>query len=297
MRHDYSMALRDQMAALAYSNDKKVSFENTPLRRAYGFMERRALKSAETYYWSAEIIEAVVHSAGSLPQDTMISFDRFMPYRSLWFWFQREITIESVGRFRALLITYVPELQHGAGAVVVMAYSDRGGAGLELLVSNSILKQMTVGHLQNIAEDSAHKIAMADRQLLDGVDFGHPADANTLVFLSKLFLAGLFWTEQKVVAVDHEPSQKHVREHAIRSGIQQAEMIRVVHLRRAESEESHQTENSKDWTCQWFVRGHWRQQWYPSRGERSPLWIMPYVKGPEDKPLKAPAQTVFAVTR
>lgn len=36
---------------------------------------------------------------------------------------------------------------------------------------------------------------------------------------------------------------------------------------------------------QWIVRGHWRNQWYPSRGDHRPIWIAPHLAGPEDKPL------------
>lgn len=35
----------------------------------------------------------------------------------------------------------------------------------------------------------------------------------------------------------------------------------------------------------WIVRGHWRQQWYPSRQVHRPVWIAPHVKGPGDAPL------------
>jgi hypothetical protein len=34
-----------------------------------------------------------------------------------------------------------------------------------------------------------------------------------------------------------------------------------------------------------IVRGHWRQQWYPSRGDHRPLWIDPHIRGPEGAPL------------
>jgi hypothetical protein len=32
----------------------------------------------------------------------------------------------------------------------------------------------------------------------------------------------------------------------------------------------------------WVVRGHWRQQWYSSRGERHPLWIKAHEAGAEE---------------
>ncbi|MSS45275.1 hypothetical protein FYJ43_04285 [Cutibacterium sp. WCA-380-WT-3A] len=35
------------------------------------------------------------------------------------------------------------------------------------------------------------------------------------------------------------------------------------------------------------VRGHWRQQWYPSSGEHRPRWIHSYLKGPDGAPVKA----------
>lgn len=61
--------------------------------------------------------------------------------------------------------------------------------------------------------------------------------------------------------------------------------------------ESAAEREAPEWSCQWMVRGHWRQQYYPSRGINQPKWIAPYVKGPEDKPLKPPRATVFAVVR
>ena len=35
------------------------------------------------------------------------------------------------------------------------------------------------------------------------------------------------------------------------------------------------------------VRGHWRQQWYPSTESHRPRWIASYLKGPEGAPIKA----------
>jgi len=52
-----------------------------------------------------------------------------------------------------------------------------------------------------------------------------------------------------------------------------------------------------DWSCRWLVRGHWREQWFPSVGRHRPIFILPYEKGPEDRPLKMPGATIFAVRR
>lgn len=74
--------------------------------------------------------------------------------------------------------------------------------------------------------------------------------------------------------------------------------IRMVALRRRHLEYSGITPSPDqvDWSCRWVVSGHWRQQWYPSTQENRPIFISPYVKGPDDKPLKTDtAEKVFVV--
>lgn len=39
-------------------------------------------------------------------------------------------------------------------------------------------------------------------------------------------------------------------------------------------------------TYQFVVRGHWRNQWYPSLKDHRQVWIAPYVKGPEGTELR-----------
>ena len=75
-------------------------------------------------------------------------------------------------------------------------------------------------------------------------------------------------------------------------------VVNVVELRRKAST-PHDDSDSHDveWSCRWLVRGHWRRQWYPRQERHQMIWITPYVKGPEDKPLKQPRATVFAVVR
>jgi hypothetical protein len=53
----------------------------------------------------------------------------------------------------------------------------------------------------------------------------------------------------------------------------------------------------RDWRCRWLVSGHFRAQPYPSTGERRLLWIAPHIKGPPDKPLKAPSAKAYKVNR
>lgn len=51
-----------------------------------------------------------------------------------------------------------------------------------------------------------------------------------------------------------------------------------------------------EWSCQWLVNGHWRNQYYRSTGENRPIWISPYIKGPDGLPFRA-KERVFVVAR
>lgn len=72
--------------------------------------------------------------------------------------------------------------------------------------------------------------------------------------------------------------------------------IRVIALRRVERRTGEAEQRDVEWTCQWIVRGHWRNQWHPRPKHYQPKWIVPYVKGPEDKPLRNPGR-LFTVVR
>ena len=70
-------------------------------------------------------------------------------------------------------------------------------------------------------------------------------------------------------------------------------------LRRVRPQESKTNPEARtvDWSCQWTVAGHWRKQLYRSTGEKKPIWIDPYIKGPDDKPLKETRSRVIHVRR
>jgi len=74
--------------------------------------------------------------------------------------------------------------------------------------------------------------------------------------------------------------------------------VKVITLRRTQHTKGQPTGGSTEWACRWFVKGHWRSQYYARTQQNSPLWIMPYMKGPEDKPLKgSKGIALFHVTR
>jgi hypothetical protein len=68
----------------------------------------------------------------------------------------------------------------------------------------------------------------------------------------------------------------------------------IVRLRREAGDEPPGEENGEaNYSHRFIVSGHWRNQWYPSEKLHRQIWISPYVKGPEDKPLIVRPRRVF----
>ena len=45
------------------------------------------------------------------------------------------------------------------------------------------------------------------------------------------------------------------------------------------------------------MSGHWRNQFYATTGQRKLIYIMPFVKGPADKPMRTDERKVYQVSR
>jgi len=74
--------------------------------------------------------------------------------------------------------------------------------------------------------------------------------------------------------------------------------VTVVTLRRPDApHDPDHVPHTVEWDHQWVVAGHWRNQWYPSISTHRQIWISPYVKGPEDKPLVLPKVRAFQLVR
>lgn len=64
--------------------------------------------------------------------------------------------------------------------------------------------------------------------------------------------------------------------------------VRIITLRRYTMGDTGMGEPTytKEWSHRWVVNGHWRWQPHgPGRKERKLIWIPPFIKGPDNKPL------------
>ena len=75
--------------------------------------------------------------------------------------------------------------------------------------------------------------------------------------------------------------------------------VTVMQYRRTDTVGEFVGESSVEWSHRWIVRGHWR--WQPFKNDAGKddvkrIWIAPFMKGPEDKPLVL-TDKIYALTR
>ena len=104
-----------------------------------------------------------------------------------------------------------------------------------------------------------------------------------------------FWRLSRQIVPTKAPLPRQLRRDRKRQ--YRTEDVTVITLRRQRHPDHPDHEPSEvDWKWQWVVRGHWRNQYYPSIKEYRQIWIMPFMKGPEDAPIK-PVKRAFEFTR
>lgn len=122
------------------------------------------------------------------------------------------------------------------------------------------------------------------KSMLDLADEdGLVASDRTLVSLLLMFT---MLSQQPMTTVERGTVDKKVARKSRRSGMSGDVDILML---RPRSDDHHSDEGSEkrhvEWKSRWIVDAHWRRQWYPSIKAHRPKLILPYVKGPGDKPI------------
>lgn len=246
------------------------------------------LSYGEPFYWAPDLTEVVVTAAKSLPQQWCLT-PEMLPEWAGFFWFARPLPL--------------PPLEDSKGTRVSddvvaiswarMTFQSRETEGIGFIAYTRPLPHHTVvlpAYSWAWLFGESH-VEASDRDPL-------PANADSAVIRLGYFAAALAFLNQRILVAPHERAERHARRRLERDGWTHEPLIRVVQLRRKERQGSGSVQpTDREYHCQWVVRGHWRQHWYPKQARHQPRWIMPHVKGPDDKPLKAPRATVFAVVR
>lgn len=114
-----------------------------------------------------------------------------------------------------------------------------------------------------------------------GEDFSTATRAPALTSV----VAALLLMQQPLAAREQVRLLPMDRKRAARAGVQDTG-VTVVKLRHVKTAASGSEVRPREYRHRWIVRGHWRNQWLPSRGVHRPTWINAHIKGPEDAPVK-----------
>lgn len=300
----YMAALESQLAALQIV-EQLIACKNKDvlnLKPAWN-VDKYLLTRAAPFSWSAETTDAVLAASRSIPADTMMNrwnlstetvwwyFDKLLPFRT---------THKDMG-VRALSFGFVPTRDAHRFGLPICVWTDDLKDEYPVAPSQTFewSKETT---LQAMLDETR----LAHRQIYGpGGRWEHTNPVGEEVFMdaadgvARFILAGLAWLNQKVLVTADGHIERHRRKDFARR-IKPIEGVRVVQLRRNEypKREGESSDEHREYSCRFGVDGHWRNQPYgPKSGDRRLTYILPFVKGPADKPFKIPARKVFVVNR
>jgi hypothetical protein len=282
----WMVALEEQFAAL---RSTRQLLRDDPKAPEWFHQVRDHLRQASCYAWNTETTAALVSAARTVPPATL--FQRaVLPSPLGWWWFEAPVKLphridDSIDHIVALLWGPAgPE--EPAGIVVRMFVRARF-----TFVDPFPFAQI------HIRDGDRLDVTLSAVQLESDPEFKE-AELHAAVWILSVLMAGATWLQSRVVSWTSGHIERHRRKQLAReANAPLPSDVKVIELRRAESMARAPDGSGEvvDWSCRWVVDGHWRNQ--PYKDEHKLVYIMPYVKGPADKPLKVPAHTVFAVRR
>lgn len=287
-------ALERQIAAIRSCERSCERFGgNARSRRTGGTL----LRKASPFYWSGRCTEVVVAALNSFrPADICVSRD-LLYCDFAWCWFEVPWISIPCGR-QTVPVRAVSWIWYDRPHI-------KGGVSRQTLgIAAWILNDYNPAPSPLVWDclvDGARLDSPPDEGYWDGSLIGLsgttvPVETQRL---RGFVVAASTFLRQRLFAVESRRAERHARKRLTAAGWDGDANVSVVLLRARDSGREATAGEPVDveWSHRWIVRGHVRQQYYPSLGTNLPLWIHPHVKGPDDKPLKPRTTPVFAVTR
>jgi hypothetical protein len=253
---------------------------------------------ADTYYISQEIGEVLSGGLDTLPNTPLGNIRPNSPYG--WAFFQKPLSYS----FPAYMQRLDWNLQGLAWGPSPDSPASRAGLniavfGLSPLTAHLECVGMTAWEWRGGWDVDFPRwglVSDAFENLEDDtVEYG-PEEYALGQWMSKLILSFFAFIRQECVTIQNQPAARPIRRHLPKTYTAEP-IIKVIQLRRRSTATNGDESVSVDYSCRWLVRGHWRNQFYPGSKSHRPRYIQPYVKGPDDKPLKPTKSSLFAVVR
>jgi hypothetical protein len=325
---DYQVALYEHTMSDFGLQYLESFFESVGLTTKEAVMNLVAgLRQADTY-WLTEKISRIIH--GSLvkwPLNTVLN-EYHLPTHSGFVWMEQPIVMRDIRRRTAAIRAFLwvtanfvyTGRQEPERGVIVFWYSDAldpqdslhtesesAAHVVEAMRDNRItrlsLYHTSVWRFGNRVRDlyypdeATYREHMVDKGIANPSTYDEMAEENRR---DHSFLMALWaWMQQKIARVDRERPDRATARRWNRGMLGTAE-VNVVTLREDEPaivwKNPYADPSPILWSHRWRVRGHYRNQYYPSTGEYHLIWIESFIKGPEDRPLLE-KDTLYVVKR
>ncbi len=238
-----------------------------------GVDDLRQFTTAPLYFWTSQVAAVVEQASRSYP----LQQDTFLPTLPSAFCVFEKPTLWAV----------IEGVRAGLSAVSWLTGPDAATGRLKLRIRGLV---WTPGHA-----NVCFSFEIIDPLHLPTSD--DPTFAAEVLAVYRWICSASMFVEQRIVEHCTAPVARHAARRATKLNV--SPTCNVVGMRRLDRRRLGSADDTAaiEWQCQWLVRGHWRQQFYPRAGRHVPRWIAPYIKGPDNKPLKMPKPTVFAVAR
>lgn len=265
----------------------------------------KSIISAENFFVVPEMCDLVAYSSSVLDSSD-ISDKTLVPSQSGFAYFEKPIEIVDIRQKKIFLNAILWETATDDSTVVHMwndEYSHPDDAARFVLEHRATLSgadlasydkwlavkgrwgytgvaiyrdgELVGDEKQEVSEELAAKYA--DVEGIETAPFTNPRRIVHAFFLM---------LSQTLVARETERGDKKVARRMKQMGVPND--VTVITFRRTKYEKKMEGPANVEWSHRWLVRGFWRWQPYKNeKGEwdRKRIWINPFIKGPEDKPL------------
>jgi hypothetical protein len=254
--------------------------------------EQYALPKAALWWVADDMVDLIAHAAATLPETTLT--DDLIPDDYGLVVFAHPLVghqSDAPDPITTDAITWCRGVSRGNEAISLTSY--------HYLRAGDEMGNSVVGH-QTSDKDFWCPTGMADWAFdadTDAVSFeGFNGDQQRIDSMAedRRWLAALWLlASQPLASSTTEPAYRAAAKRHDRAKIPASSDVRLVNVRRREHRPAAEGEGGdRNYSHRWIVAGaggdgFWRQQACgPRWSQHRPVWIEPYVAGPEDKPLK-----------
>lgn len=278
---EYSVALEEQLQFARWFHDRPASMSTGHHKTLTA-----AVRQGGTYFWSRALNELLLQCANTLPEWQLHPDMLFTPHGFVRF--QEPIDAERLGiAGRGSLRSFL-----------WACFSTGSDAGVSLTAHFA----GDGDYFSTLDQSSGPVVDLEWCWIPFGTGFekaltSDAVDNRNAGIYARLFASMMLLLSQRLLTTSHRAPDRAARRRIARTDVALDSVVRVVELRRRESVSREGDSRDVEWACRWWVSGHWRWQWRPKLARHQWTWVRPYVKGPEDRPLRPPRTTIFAVVR